>query len=226
MGEVLQQSQNIGDITGITGTIKSAGVDLRVNLRRDSTKADVMAALKDVCSQLRRSTVTGTKLGMMMGHMLELVKVRKLYKPEFDTFDAFRLDLAAKHNLGASSASYWQAVAHYLPEIEPAQVTKVPTKNLWMLARATRKLSSRRQIASLLKQAEELQVPEFREALEEKGLLNPKKGTVLHALTIRVPGSVLKQWRALVGDNDPGKVLRDLILKAQKQQTEQLPEAA
>lgn len=198
----------------IQALISQPALKLELKLDARATREDVMQAVDEVCRSLVQLDATREVVSVSLGRLLALVQDRKLYQPEFKSFERFRLATAERYGLARSTISECLAIARALPQITDEQVRHIPKTNLALVARAAKEVP-RRKIPALLRQAEHRSVAGFRESLDEQGLLKrgpgreTKPGIVV--LTIRVSVGVARAWRAYVGEGDPGEVFAGLI---------------
>jgi hypothetical protein len=237
MTEALLKALGEEETKEVRGTVKFSQMVLKVHITQDSTKAEILKSVHEVCRQIEKQELGWRKTRLILGQMLVVVWERQLFKPEYETFSEYKTALGAQYNVSMSAMSSYLMVARYLPDLDTVQGAQIKTLNLHHLAQAVKtvKTIAPPKMAGLLKQAETLEVPEFHSYLEDQGLIKKVQSKTLnkHRLEIYVSKAVLVQWRKFIKGKKPAEVLQELMqgrrredrqLKQDKQ--EDLPTAA
>lgn len=203
----------------INGQLTIPAVKLSVSINSETATNKALKAVDLVCSALAKQEASAEYLRVLVGRMLVEVRDRNLYEDSHPSFEAYTLELADRHRLSRSTLRDSMMIVERLPMLKPETAEKISMTNLTLAARVSKGMTPR-EIAGLLRSAASSNILEFREKIEEAGLAPPRKlpGTARSAfrkvtIRIEVSRSVADQWQALVGDQNPAKVFRSLLLE-------------
>jgi hypothetical protein len=192
---------------------------LRVSIQTDATPEQAREAIDAVCGALSRQESSVEHLRILLGRMMAEVKDRRLYRPEFATFEAFTQDLMARYRLSRSTVRDAIMIVRRLPTLEPEAAEGIPLTNITLAARAAKGMEPR-DVKWLLKSAARMNVIEFRAKVEGDGLLphvgRPAGKSGMVTLRLRVSKALAARWAALVEGRDAGKVLSGLMASARE----------
>lgn len=193
--------------------VKIPAIKLSIRIGPDSTRAEVMREVDRLGKMMNTYLATGKRIGLLLGHVMALVKDRELYKPEHATFEDYRLAIADKYGLSRTTVSLDLQIARALPRVTPEQARKIPTTNLVLVARASKNASDSK-LASLLVQAEKSSIVEFRRSMEKRGLITQRLHPGLVKLVLRVTKATRKDWHKFRGDRSDEQALSAIVMPA------------
>lgn len=198
--------------------VKVPAIRLSINVGPDSTRAEVMREVNRLGNMMNSYLATGKRIGLLLGHVMALVQDRELYKPEYETFEEYRLAIAEKYGLSRSTVSADLQIARALPKVTPEQARRIPTANLTLVARAC-KMAGAGRVAGLLAAAEKTPILEFRRTMEKRGLITQRLHPGLVKLVLQVTKATRKDWRKYRGDRTDEEVLRAIVAPGQGKRT-------
>lgn len=175
-----------------------------------ATPAQVLSAVDRIGTALMKAQEAEQKLRYLMGKAMLYVQDQKLWKERHSSFEAWQLDLADRLRLSIRTIKKCSMLARNLPEQDASTLSHIPMTSLELTARVARQLEPR-QISGLLRTAERASVIEFKQVVEERGLLGRSKRAGYVILTLRVRPGVAKAVRAAIGDSDAGSWLTEAV---------------
>lgn len=205
-------------LTGaVNGNLRLPTLNISVSLTADTTSVQAMHAVDAVCTALARQAQSIGYLRVLLGRLLAEVQDRELYKPEFVTFEAYKESLDVKYRLSRTVLNNALMIVRQLPHITPEDAADKPVVSLMLVARAAANGAETRVVNRLFKESGEKTIDEFREKVEEQGLVGrrgrPEGGARKSGpVTLRIVTSAraAKKFRDRAGD-DPGKYLEVLL---------------
>lgn len=205
-------------LTGaVNGNLKLPTLNISVSLTADTTSVQAMHAVDAVCTALARQAQSIGYLRVLLGRLLAEVQDRELYKPEFVTFEAYKESLDVKYRLSRTVLNNALMIVRQLPHITPEDAADKPVVSLMLVARAAANGAETRVVNRLFKESGEKTIDEFREKVEEQGLVGkrgrPEGGARKSGpVTLRIVTSARAKKKFLdrAGD-DPGKYLEILL---------------
>lgn len=175
-----------------------------------ATPGQVLSAVDRIGTALMRAQEAEQKLRYLMGKAMLYVQEKKLWKDRHTSFEAWQVDLADRLRLSPRTIKKCTMLARNLPERDPSTLAHIPMTSLELTARVARQLEPR-EIAGLLRTAEKASVIEFKQLVEERGLLGRAKRAGYVVLTLRVRPGVAKAVRAAIGEGDAGSWLTEAV---------------
>jgi hypothetical protein len=216
MAKITEVSGEI--LTGaVSGNLKLPMLSVSVSLTPDTTSTQAMHAVDAVCTALARQAQSIGYLRVLLGRLLAEVQDRELYKPEFATFEAYKESLDVKYRLSRTVLNNALMIVRQLPDMQPEDAADKPVVSLMLVARAAANGAETKVVKKLLKEAGERTIEEFREKVEEQGLVGkrgrPNGGARRSGpVTLRIitNARTAGRFRDRAGD-DPGKYLERLL---------------
>lgn len=200
----------------ITDTVNAPALKVHISLGPKANSLQAMEAIDAICVALSRQEASAQHLRILLGRTLAAIQEKRLYEPDHATFEEFTLAVAEKHRLSRTTVRESLMIAKNLPMLDMRQAEEMPMLNIALAARAAKKASPR-EMPGIIKAATRTTVIEFRQKMEERGLIahrgrpeGEKSDTV--TLHIKVKPAVADRWREIVANEDPGAVLADMIM--------------
>ncbi len=200
--------------TIINEVITLHGFNVKLNITPGSTTAEAKRAIDTIGAALNTAEGSAERLRHAMGRLLNHVNTHELYKPEFDTFEAFTEEVVRRHRLSRATLRDAMMTAARLPKLTPEQAEKIPMTNLTLVARAA-KVATPAKIRTMLKEAETMSRADLKEDLERRGLIvrrNPAASTEGKvAIRVLVTKRTAAQWEKFVNGRDAAEVFADIV---------------
>lgn len=191
--------------------ITSTPIKLQISLDEDSTDQQVLNQLDDALRIFAIHENDGTPIKWVVGRLLIIVRERKLWAVENDTFEEWlNVKVLSKYGLSRSSVLSAVPVLEVIPD---AAKQKAPFANLALVARAIKHVPEARKeavFAELLKDAKREKTVDFKEQVEKKFKLRRHTGRT-STITFRVTSGLAEAWRRFIGDRASAEVLAELI---------------
>lgn len=186
---------------------------MQLHVTEGSRRSSVLSQVDRLAQALAEGDAFQEKVRITLGKLLLIVQRREFYKPDYESFEAYRFAVATKYKLSRATIGRALGIVRSLPMLEAGDVQDIPEGNLYELAKAVRRRGALPdKLLHDLLQAARGPLAEFREKLAKQDLRAPvasTTGTV--AITLRVPAKLAKAWHNLVGDQNPAAVLAKLI---------------
>jgi hypothetical protein len=199
-------------ITKIDDVVSFAGIKLEVHLDEHSTRAQVVKEVNRVSEAMKDNEAAGKRLGLLLGHIMALVQDRELWKPEFESFEAYSLSIADRFDLSRATVRADLRIARALPTVDSDQARRIPRANLTLVARVA-KNSTPKKVLALLAQAERTPIVEFKHEMQRKGLIPGKaEDPDLVALHLHVHEELAEAYKRLRGERTDDETLGQLMM--------------
>lgn len=188
---------------------------LNIAINPDATPDQAMSAVDTVCDALSKWEASTERLRVLLGRLMAEVKDKKLYKPQFSTFEEFTQEIVKKHRLSRSTVRDSIMIVRRLPGLEPEDAEKMPLTNLTLAARAAKNMEPKA-VTGLLRSAARLSIVAFRDKVAD--LLPSKKVRPFGKISIRivVGKGIAARWEMLTRDSDPAKIFAALVSEASR----------
>lgn len=205
-------------LTGaVNGNLKLPTLNISVSLTADTTSVQAMHAVDTVCTAYSLQTRSLGYLRTLFGKLMVEIQNRELYKPEFRYFELYMDSLDEKYRLSRTVITNAMRLVRDVPGLSPEEAEDKPIVSLMLVARAAKQGADSRVVKKLLKEAGERTIDDFREMVEEQGLVGkrgrPEGGARKSGpVTLRIVTSArtANKFRDRAGDN-PGKYLEQLL---------------
>jgi hypothetical protein len=195
---------------GKTESIKIPGLKLSITVGLNTPKNDVLREVDRLCNLMKEYVSTGKRLGLLLGRVMALVKERKLYMPEFENFEDYKMHVAEEFGLSRSTVSEDMQIARYLPKVTPEQARLIPTANLALVARASKRVSDGR-VVKLLEEAQKSSIIDFRRNMEKRGLIAQRVHPGLVKLVLKVTKATRKDWYTYRAGRSDQEALSEIV---------------
>lgn len=190
--------------------VKIPGLKLSISVGPNSPKAEVLREVDRICQMLNNYMATGKRIGLLLGAVMTLVQDGEFYKPEFATFEAYRLHIAKLYGLGRSTVSDDMQIARAFPKMTVDQARAIPTANLSLVARAVKK-GNKAEAGKLLAAAKNTPIIEFRRMMERRGLITQRKTPGLVRLILKVTKNTRRDWNKFRAGRTDEEVLSAIV---------------
>lgn len=190
--------------------VKIPGLKLSISVGPNSPKAEVLREVDRLCKLMNNYVATGKRIGLLLGSVMALVQDGEFYKPEFATFEAYRLHIAKIYGLGRSTVSEDMQIARALPKMTVEQAKVIPSANLALVARAVTKGTSKA-TQHLLTAAKNTPIIEFRRMMERRGLITQRKTPGLIKLVLKVTKATRRDWHKWRGTRTDEEALSSIV---------------
>lgn len=190
--------------------VKIPGLKLSISVGPNSPKAEVLREVDRLCQLMNSYVATGKRIGLLLGAVMTLVQDGEFYKPEFATFEAYRLHIAKIYGLGRSTVSSDMQIARALPKMTIEQAKVIPTANLSLVARAVTS-GGARATQHLLEAAKNTPIIEFRRMMERRGLITQRKTPGLIKLVLKVTKATRRDWHKFRGHRTDEEALSSIV---------------
>lgn len=147
---------------------------LTLTFSETTSSEQAQKAVEACCVALIGEARKISYLRTVLGRLLAEVQQRKLFRPEFSSFEAYIKSLDEKHGLSRTVAREAMQIVGAFPDLAPNDAEHIPYSNLLLAAKAAKKMDTPREVRGLLKQAPNLSLAEYRETLVEKNLLGQR----------------------------------------------------
>lgn len=201
----------------VTDSINVPALSLSVSVLPDATTEHAVDAVDAVCGALLRQEASVEHLRILLGRLMVEIKVRRLFRPAFRTFEAFTTDVLSRNRISRTTLRDSITIVRRLPMLEPEAAEAIPITNITLAARAAKGMQAP-VVRQMLRSAAKMNVIEFRAKLESDGAI-PKRGAVgrpvgrpgIVTLKIRVSRAMAARWDEFVGGRDAGRALGALL---------------
>lgn len=196
---------------------------INIELTKDATPAQAQHAVETVCAGLAKAELTVKHFRVLLGRLMRQVQLRRLYEPEFTSFEQYTQALARKYKLSRPTLRKALRIAKYIPDLEPKEADKMPLANLELLAAVASKTPAKNLI-ELRKAAPKLNVVEFRERVQTDGLMGrqgrpatngKEKRRVVVVLKLSLSAALAKRYQNLRGSESDAKFIAGLLETAE-----------
>ncbi len=196
--------------------------EIQVSLNGRTTPEEAQHAVEQVCTALSKRLQSASYLNTLLGQLAVEVKTRKLYQPQFRTFEEYTESLTERFGFGRSTIREAMLVVQAFPKLDAKAVQDIPFHNMRVAARVARQ-DPELTPTQILKGAGATN-REYRQHLAKRGLLHqlgrPAGGSRrsgLVDLRITCSAIVARRFREQAGkwpQGDQGKYLAHLLMRA------------
>ncbi len=215
-GELLPPSQ------ALEGRFALPPLKVSVSIGSGTSSEQAMAAVDSICEAMVRQTRSITYLRLTFGRFVKEIHRRKLYKPEFRSFEAYLASLDRKYGMKRTTVTEILTSINTFPKLEPEEAEDIPLQSLKLISQVVRNHElPPRQASALLADARKKTFSDLRDGIEERGLVGPSAGrpaggnrtTGSVALRVVVSARAANRFRAISEERglEPGKYLEYLM---------------